>query len=85
MAHRKLIELGIKNIVVNPADIPTTDKDRRQKEDARDSRKIAKGLSQNNLTAIYIPDIEKEGDRNLIRYRKLFIGYCALPLLNIEC
>jgi len=69
-AHRKLLEIGIKNIVVNPADIPTTDKDRRQKEDARDSRKIAKQLSQNNLTAIYIPDIEKEGDRNFIRYRK---------------
>jgi transposase len=69
-AHRKLLEIGIKNIVVNPADIPTTDKDRRQKEDARDSRKIAKQLSQNNLTAIYVPDIEKEGDRNFIRYRK---------------
>ncbi len=69
-AHRKLLEMGIKNIVVNPADVPTTDKDRKQKEDSRDSRKIAKQLSQNSLTAIYVPDIETEGDRSLIRYRK---------------
>ena len=34
-AHRELKKLGITNIVVNPADIPTTDKERKQKEDAR--------------------------------------------------
>lgn len=34
--HKELIELGIKNIVVNPADIPTSDKERKQKEDRRD-------------------------------------------------
>lgn len=68
--HRNLINLGIKNIVVNPADIPTTDKERKQKEDSRDSRKIAKQLSQKSLTSIHIPDIEIEGDRQLVRYRK---------------
>jgi transposase len=68
--HRDLLNLGIKNIVVNPADIPTTDKERKQKEDSRDSRKIAKQLSQKDLTAIYIPEVEIEGDRNFIRYRK---------------
>ena len=68
--HRDLLNLGIKNIVVNPADIPTTDKERKQKEDSRDSRKIAKQLSQHDLTAIYVPDIEIEGDRNFVRYRK---------------
>src|SRR6056297_1189328 len=68
--HRDLITLGIKNIVVNPADIPTTDKERKQKEDSRDSRKIARQLSQKDLTPIYIPEIEIEGDRSLVRYRK---------------
>lgn len=68
--HRDLLDLGIKNIVVNPADIPTTDKERKQKEDSRDSRKIAKQLSQNDLTAIYVPEIEIGGDRSLVRYRK---------------
>ena len=68
--HRELVSLGVKNIVVNPADIPTTDKERKQKEDSRDSRKIARELSQKDLTPIYIPEIEIEGDRCLIRYRK---------------
>lgn len=68
--HRDLVALGIKNMVVNPADIPTTDKERKQKEDSRDSRKIAKQLSQDDLTAIYIPEIDTEGDRQLVRYRK---------------
>jgi transposase len=31
--HRELTSLGIKSMVVNPADIPTTDKERTQKED----------------------------------------------------
>lgn len=35
--HYKLTELGINNIVVNPADIPTTQKEKVQKEDKRDS------------------------------------------------
>ena len=39
--HRELINQGIDNIVINPADVPTTDKERKQKEDKRDSRKIA--------------------------------------------
>jgi len=68
--HRKLEEKGIKNIVVNPADIPTTDKDRSQKEDRRDSRKIARSLKNGDLTAIYVPERELEELRSLVRYRK---------------
>jgi len=68
--HRKLLALGINSIIVNPADIPTTDKERKQKEDTRDNRKIAKQLSQSDLVPIYVPDIEIEGDRQLVRYRK---------------
>ena len=37
-AHYQLKALGIYNIVVNPADIPTTQKEKVQKEDKRDSR-----------------------------------------------
>lgn len=69
-AHRKLLELGINNIVVNPADIPTTNKEQVQKEDKRDSKKIAKQLSKNALTPIHVPGIEVEGDRSLVRRRK---------------
>lgn len=68
--HRKLNELGINNIVVNPADIPTTDKEKRQKEDARDSKKIAMTLRSGELKSIYVPTKESEELRSLIRYRK---------------
>ena len=44
-SHYQLCELGINNIVVNPADVPGTQKDKLQKEDKRDSRKIALALS----------------------------------------
>lgn len=69
-AHRELNKLGIKNIVVNPADIPTTDKEKKQKEDARDSRKIAEQLAASKLVAIYVPSIKAEGDRAMLRFRR---------------
>lgn len=68
--HRKLEEYGIKNIVVNAADIPTTDKDKRQKEDKRDSRKIARSLRNGDLIGIHVPELELEELRGLVRYRK---------------
>lgn len=71
--HRELIKQGIKNIVINPADVPTTDKERKQKEDKRDSRKIVRSLHNNELQAIYIPNMEIEGLRTLVRYRKTLV------------
>ena len=71
--HRQLRELGISNIVVNPADVPTTDKDRKQKEDSRDSRKIVRSLYNRELEAIYVPDMEIEGLRSLVRYRRTLV------------
>lgn len=68
--HRELLKKGIQNIVVNPADIPTTNKQRNQKEDKRDSRKIAKMLRGNALDAIYVPSEEMQELRMLIRYRR---------------
>lgn len=71
--HRKLIELGINNIIVNPADVPTTDKEKKQKEDARDSRKLAMTLRSGELRSIYVPSKESEELRSLIRYRKTLV------------
>lgn len=71
--HRELEKEGIKNIVVNPADIPTTDKDRKQKEDKRDSRKIAKSLRNGDLQGIYIPTIRAMEFRTLVRFRKTLV------------
>lgn len=71
--HRELEKQGVKNIVVNPADIPTTDKDRKQKEDKRDSRKIAKALRNGELQGIYIPTVIGMEFRALVRYRKTLV------------
>jgi transposase len=71
--HDKLLSFGIKSIVVNPADIPTTDKERVQKEDSRDSRKIARSLSSGTLTPIYIPSLKTQKDRSLLRTRSMLV------------
>jgi len=68
-AHYELSKLGIKSIVVNPADIPTTGKEKVQKEDGRDSRKIVRSLQAKELVPIYVPSIENINDRSLIRMR----------------
>jgi transposase len=71
--HDKLVSFGINSIVVNPADIPTTDKERVQKEDKRDSRKIARSLSSGTLTPIYTPSLRTQRDRSLMRTRAMLV------------
>ena len=68
-AQRKLAEAGMDTIVVHPADIPTTDKQRDQKNDKRDSRKIAISLRSGELRGIYVPDEQSVKDRSVIRER----------------
>jgi len=67
--HNKLLSLGVNSIVVNPADIPTTNKERVQKEDKRDSRKIARSLRNGDLKPIYVPGLKTLEDRGLLRAR----------------
>lgn len=71
--HRDLELYGIYNMVVNPADIPTTDKEKKQKEDKRDSRKIAYSLKNGQLQPIYVLSTEMEELRYLVRYRKTLV------------
>lgn len=71
--HRELTKFGIKSIIVNPADIPTTDKERRQKEDQRDSRKIVKTLQAGQLKAIFVPSEKTQHDRILLRSRDTIV------------
>jgi transposase len=71
--HWELERCGFKNIVVNPADIPTTDKERRQKEDKRDSMKIARSLRSGELKGIYIPQHHTVELRSLVRHRKTLV------------
>lgn len=72
-AHRELVNFGVSNLVVNPSDIPTTDKEKKQKEDKRDSRKIARSLKNGELEGIYVPSKAFEELRGLVRYRKTLV------------
>jgi transposase len=69
-AQRELALMGIDCRVIHPADVPTSDKDKRQKTDKIDSRKLAKAIKNNEVDGIYIPSIEMQEDRNLLRARQ---------------
>lgn len=71
--HNSLKALGVHSIVVNAADIPTTHKETVQKEDTRDSRKIARSLKNGDLTSIYVPSLKTLDDRSLIRTRSMLV------------
>jgi transposase len=67
--QRGFSELGISCIVVNPADVPSSNKEKVVKTDPADSRKLARELENGSLKAIYIPDIYAEQLRSLMRLR----------------
>jgi len=71
--HYKLKEMGINNMVINPADVPTTQKEHLQKDDPTDSRKLARSLRSGDLEAIYIPDSSTLEDRSLVRLRSTLV------------
>src|SRR5215212_4781736 len=56
-------------IVVNAADVPTSDKDKKRKTDKIDARKISRELSKGEVEGIYIPDPVMEHARSLVRQR----------------
>ncbi len=65
--HRELSALGIVNIVVNPADVPTTYKEKEQKRDPIDSRKLSRELENRSLRGIYIPSEKQQALRSVSR------------------
>jgi len=78
-AHYELTNLGINNIVTNPVDVPTTDKEKRRKTDKVDSSKLARSLRSKDLKGIYIPSQDILEDRSFIRVRKSIVNdQCSL-------
>jgi transposase len=67
--HDQLKEQGIDCVVVNPADVPTKNKERRGKRDPVDCRKLARTLRGGEIEGIYIPSRSQTEDRSLIRTR----------------
>ena len=62
---RALRQLNINTIIVNPADIPTSNKEKDRKSDTIDSNKLARELENNNISPVYIPDINIQHLRSL--------------------
>jgi transposase len=69
----QLREQGVQCIVTNPADVPTTDKERTGKRDPSDSRKLARSLRSGDLKGIYVPTRPKLEDRSLVRTRQSMV------------
>jgi len=71
--HKKLVELGVNNIVVNPADVPTMSKEKLRKTDVVDCGKLARELRSGTLKGIYVPNVETLEIRSLIRLRNTIV------------
>ena len=67
--HRELTRLRVHNIVIHPADVATSDKEKQNKTDAIDSRKLARELENQALKSIYIPNEAHQQLRALRRLR----------------
>lgn len=67
-----LTAVGIKTIVTNAADVPTTQKEQVLKTDRRDSKKLAESLRSGDLEGIHVRPVEDLDDRSLVRIRKTF-------------
>ena len=61
--------MGVKCIVVHPADIPTKDKEKHNRNDSSDARKIARTLRSGELTPLYVPSQSEQQARSLVRMR----------------
>lgn len=68
--HRELIAVGIHNIVFNASDLKKNNKERLRKTDAVDCKAIWENLSKGDLIPIYIPTVQEEEDRELVRGRE---------------
>ena len=71
--HERLTRLGIVNIVVNPADVPTMLREKLRKTDAVDCSKLARGLRAGDLRGIYVHDAQSREIRSLIRLRGMIV------------
>jgi hypothetical protein len=67
--HEAMEKNGLPTMVIHAADIPTSDKQRKQKEDKRDARKIAKTIKNGDIQGIYVPAKQALHDRSVVRER----------------
>lgn len=72
LLDHQLLSLGINNIVINPTDIPTTQKNY-FKEWFNRLSEIARGLHAKELTPIHVMSRQTLEDRSLVRTRSLLV------------
>lgn len=72
-AARAFKEYNWQVTVVNAADIPRIQKHQFQKSDRIDSRMLYRCLQQQQLKAIYIPNVEQDELRSLVRHRNSIV------------
>jgi transposase len=68
--HEQLCKLGIINIIVHAADVPLTDKQKKNKTDIHDSRSIAVNQENKSIHDIHILSREQQELRSLFRLRE---------------
>lgn len=73
-AQRYLDQKGIACLIVNAADVATTDKEKRQKNDKIDVRKLCEHLQSKKVKGIYIPQPHWEHGRSPVRARAKIVG-----------
>jgi len=56
-------------MVVHPADVPTKDKERRNRNDTVDARKLAHNLRNGELVPLYVPTRSSQEEHSLVRTR----------------
>lgn len=86
--HDCLQEHGVQCLVVNPADVPTKDKERAGKTDRVDCRKLARSLRNGEIEGIYVPSRPKAEDRSLLRTRNSMVKKqtrCKNQIKSILC
>lgn len=73
-AQRYLSSTGIDCLVINAADVATSDKEKRQKNDKIDARKLCEHLQSRKVKGIYIPQLHWEHGRSLVRARARIVS-----------
>lgn len=71
--QRSLQKSGVDCIMVNPTDVPSSDKEKKRKNDKIDARKLGRQLSKSALEAIYVPAVMMEHARSLVRQRSWLV------------
>ena len=68
--HHALYKAGIKNMIIHPADLPQSDKHKKNKTDLHDSRAVARYLEAGVLSGIHIMPADQQERRALYRCRE---------------